>query len=1370
MKHTTKNGVALLAGGLAVGGFVNHGEWDLANVVTPPGQAEAASRTRVPPPVFSMTGDEHEDEDESALAEAIDGGQPLRLQLPGREPLDFSFRDFPLLADGYRTTLGQADRLDAELRVFEGRAIGDDGQVHTATLALANRSVAGVVRLANGGQVQLRGADGGLFEALTSSLPELACVRDPRIGSYRTMSLGGDLAKPDWSQAEPAKLEPSEDFPAMASSGVNPVNGAPTLVLGSPASPPRYEASLKVATVIVALDKSATGRNTKINLTEVTSQYLALMANVAAIYENQLGVRLLVQELILTPDSDDYEDIPFNSNGGTLDMFADWSQRWRPESTYGQTAAIRFGDGMSGDILGIAYQNALHTRSGVGVMRAGYGWALTSHEVGHIFGSGHSLGGIMNSQYSTKLRSFFKDIEGQEFTAASEIYSSARGRLSGPAAMRNPAEMPFAVDDVAWAAPGERIRYDVLANDLKQVFRGQENSLALAEVGQVTPRYAGSVAIEAGEAVFTPSTGFEGTAWFSYSVRGDAGRGWLHKGDMAVVVGDPEGNAFEMDVAVGQSRTLKLPGDGNITQVRPPKQSLLHETLSSASVYILRVSGEAKGSDSIRYRAGGKLHTLKLNYINEPPVAEPDVLYLSAGESVSFNPLTNDHAAGLRGAFKTEPVIAVGTTGEGRDGQDYFPGGFRLFSARSRASNLGSLSVHRSPVMRDGRRRNDPNGLLTFKAKSSASGTGVIEYTIQDALGQRAKGSVHVIVAGSSNALLGSGDYARGWVPTSDRHDDSWTAIDFNDATWKRGRKGAGYERSSGYQSLISSSLNFSSQMYNKTESLYLRYAFDVDDPGTVAGLKLRMKYDDGFVAYLNGKRVTSANAPAATRWNSGATTTHDDSLALQFESFDITAHRDQLRAGKNVLAIHGLNGGLTSSDMLIIAEVVSTDRGKSRLPEIVCKPPVERTPGSLTLAGRLAEGQPGTKVFFVWGKTDGGPDAAKWDHSTQVAPDADGQLRHPVDGLAAGSVLYYRLHAKNKLGTGWSVDTQKTSTLARGMLVARADEFGVAAGGTLSLAKREEGVLANDAGVSSATKAQLLAKPQHGKLAFRADGTFDYTPNEAFTGTDRFLYRLAKAGVAREQMLVLVGSEWRYYDKATAPSRNWIKPSFDDSAWSSGPGLFGYGNGFEATIVSYGTNPESKRATAYFRQTFEVDAVELIEKMTFKLLRDDAAAVYLNGKQIYRDSNLSETARHTTYATSTIVDETAYATFEVLGSRLANGKNVVTAEVHQANRRSSDLSFALFGKAHMFPGAWVTLKVDSSNNKNDLIYLNVKENPFTIVFDSKLQKTYIVETSTNLSDWNEAQLINGNGDSVEFNPTLQPGEKARFFRIRLNR
>ena len=84
-----------------------------------------------------------------------------------------------------------------------------------------------------------------------------------------------------------------------------------------------------------------------------------------------------------------------------------------------------------------------------------------------------------------------------------------------------------------------------------------------------------------------------------------------------------------------------------------------------------------------------------------------------------------------------------------------------------------------------------------------------------------------------------------------------------------------------------------------------------------------------------------------------------------------------------------------------------------------------------------------------------------------------------------------------------------------------------------------------------------------------------------------------------------------------------------------------------------------------------------MIDRLTFKLLRDDAAAVYLNGREVYRASNLSRTARHTTYASSTIVDENAYATFEVSGKRLDNGKNVIAVEVHQASRNSSDLSFA---------------------------------------------------------------------------------------------
>jgi hypothetical protein len=177
--------------------------------------------------------------------------------------------------------------------------------------------------------------------------------------------------------------------------------------------------------------------------------------------------------MILTPNSSDYEDIPFDDNGGTLKEFASWVQRWRPESTYGQSVAIRFGAGLSGGTLGIAYLNSLHSRNAVGVLRAGFGWALPSHEMGHIFGSDHSLGGVMNAQYNNSTRSFFRDIEGQQITAVKQIHSRSSRLLNGPAIMRNPVEMPFANDDVMWCAMGEKVSHPLLSNDLKQVYRGE---------------------------------------------------------------------------------------------------------------------------------------------------------------------------------------------------------------------------------------------------------------------------------------------------------------------------------------------------------------------------------------------------------------------------------------------------------------------------------------------------------------------------------------------------------------------------------------------------------------------------------------------------------------------------------------------------------------------------------------------------------------------------------------------------------------------------------------------------------------------------------------------------------------------------------
>jgi len=175
-------------------------------------------------------------------------------------------------------------------------------------------------------------------------------------------------------------------------------------------------------------------------------------------------------------------------------------------------------------------------------------------------------------------------------------------------------------------------------------------------------------------------------------------------------------------------------------------------------------------------------------------------------------------------------------------------------------------------------------------------------------------------------SFVRSGASAKVLVPTDGSLGNSWTDPDFTDSDWLGGTTGVGYERSSGYDSLIK--LDLESRMYGANCTAYVRIAFTVDDPSAISALKLRMKYDDGFVAYLNGREIARRNAPASLSWNSTASALHDDSAAVVFESFDVYGAVDALRAGKNVLAIHGLNERLQSSDFLILPELDGVEAG----------------------------------------------------------------------------------------------------------------------------------------------------------------------------------------------------------------------------------------------------------------------------------------------------------------------------------------------------------------------------------------------------------------------------------------------------------
>ncbi|QDU57683.1 CotH kinase family protein [Aeoliella mucimassa] len=149
--------------------------------------------------------------------------------------------------------------------------------------------------------------------------------------------------------------------------------------------------------------------------------------------------------------------------------------------------------------------------------------------------------------------------------------------------------------------------------------------------------------------------------------------------------------------------------------------------------------------------------------------------------------------------------------------------------------------------------------------------------------------------------------------PSNGLVDGIWMMPDFDDSTWQTGTASLGYELSG---SNYASAGLLDTVLPAGTRSAYVRIPFQVDDPSTLL-TTLQMKYDDGFIAYINGTRVASASAPETLNYLSTATGSHDDSQAVQFVDFNIASYTDLLHEGENLLAIHMLNRSASSSDML---------------------------------------------------------------------------------------------------------------------------------------------------------------------------------------------------------------------------------------------------------------------------------------------------------------------------------------------------------------------------------------------------------------------------------------------------------------------
>ena len=139
----------------------------------------------------------------------------------------------------------------------------------------------------------------------------------------------------------------------------------------------------------------------------------------------------------------------------------------------------------------------------------------------------------------------------------------------------------------------------------------------------------------------------------------------------------------------------------------------------------------------------------------------------------------------------------------------------------------------------------------------------------------------------------------------------TWAETTFDASAWPAGKGGFGYGD------------NDDGTTISQSPSVYFRKSFTIADKSKIASLMLYIDFDDGFVAYLNGREITRTNMSGDARppYNQYA-------LSTEFEAKLPTGGipaRYQLSAdmlsqyliqGENVLAVQVHNANATSSDL----------------------------------------------------------------------------------------------------------------------------------------------------------------------------------------------------------------------------------------------------------------------------------------------------------------------------------------------------------------------------------------------------------------------------------------------------------------------
>ncbi|MBN1804304.1 MAG: PQQ-binding-like beta-propeller repeat protein [Sedimentisphaerales bacterium] len=236
---------------------------------------------------------------------------------------------------------------------------------------------------------------------------------------------------------------------------------------------------------------------------------------------------------------------------------------------------------------------------------------------------------------------------------------------------------------------------------------------------------------------------------------------------------------------------------------------------------------------------------------------------------------------------------------------------------------------------------------------------------------------------------------------------DGWNKPDFDTQTWKSSNAGFGYNYKNNRTNL--------KNMKGRYSSVYIRKSFGIPNPDNISELGLAIKYDDAFIAYLNGREILRVGVFNDSRAKASNINEHEHK---DWEYFRIDNHSSFLYEGQNVLAIEGHNRKIDSRAFTLNPYLLARRNGKT----VIKKNPQQAGSNNIPGITVNAEYASGSKMLIAMDR-----------HSGQVLwkRNAKHSFRHNTITIAANKIFCIDGMSETKLAylkrRGLKVENERT-------------------------------------------------------------------------------------------------------------------------------------------------------------------------------------------------------------------------------------------------------------------------------------------------------------------------------------------------------